>query len=169
MKYLLSLVPLLGCGGTSKPATTHDKIGEMRELGALMKNDINPAFSKLTMLVFHGESMQEDPKVVKTELTTAATVLKGAIAKLREYRNPPTATSQGRDVFFTYAGSVDRATQKLFAAIERSDSQAAATELEGIAQTCNNCHHFFRLDIEDSVVPAAGRAKKKRTELSFAD
>jgi hypothetical protein len=124
----------------------------MAELGLLMKNEINPAFSKLTFLVFHGEEMEEDPVKLRTEMTRHGETLLNSLARLRGWPQPPTVTEEGREVFFTYALSVDKSAQQLLDAIGRSDNATAAKQLESIAKACNNCHHFFRLDIEDSVV-----------------
>jgi hypothetical protein len=126
----------------------------MTALTQLMKNQINPAFSRLTFLVFHGEELQEDPNTVRSELEHTATVLRGAIGQLRDWREPPTQSTEGRDVFYAYAASVDRQAQELFDAIARRDGNTAAAQMQDIADTCNNCHHFFRLKIEDSVVPS---------------
>jgi len=151
VKALLLVAPLLlaACPKPKTGAGTHVDT----ELGLLMKNDINPAFSKLTFLVFHAEEMEEDPNAVRTELTTAATVLRTSIARLREWKQPPTQTVQARDVFFTYAMAVEQSTTRLADAITRNDNGAAVAEMHQIAKTCNSCHHFFRLDIEDSVMP----------------
>lgn len=126
----------------------------MTALTQLMKNQINPAFSRLTFLVFHGDDLQEDPNAMRVELQRTAATLRGAIGELREWREPPTQSAQGRDVFYAYAASVDRQAQTLFDAIEGRDGDTAAKQMQDIADTCNNCHHFFRLKIEDSVVPS---------------
>ncbi|HLU65609.1 MAG TPA: hypothetical protein VKZ63_05010, partial [Kofleriaceae bacterium] len=64
-------------------------------------------------------------------------------------------SEQGREVFFTYASTVDRAAERLVVAIESDNGGAAQSELRKIAEACNSCHHFFRLKIEDSVVPSS--------------
>ncbi len=127
----------------------------MAALAALMKNQINPAFSKLTFLVFHGDELQEDPNAVRAEMARAAGTLRTSIGELRDWRELSMMQSmEGREVFNTYAGSVDRQAQKLVDAIAARDNDTAAAQMQDIADTCNNCHHFFRLRIEDSVVPA---------------
>lgn len=152
MRALLALVLLAGC---PKPATSPagGDDGDITELGLLMKNDINPAFSKLTVLVFHGSEMQEDPQALQRELTTAAAVLQTSIARLRGWPDPPTKTPEAREVFFTFAAAVDQSAARLTEAVSRFDSTTAAAQMEQIAKTCNSCHHFFRLKIEDSVLP----------------
>jgi hypothetical protein len=134
------------------PSSNARTDASMADLALLMRNDINPAFSKLTFLVFHGSS-EDNPTEVRAELARAAGVLRTSIGQLRTWRQPPTETEQGREVFYTYAMSVDAATQRLLDAVQREDASTAATQLQQISRTCNSCHHFFRLDIEDSVVP----------------
>lgn len=159
MSKIWLLCALAGCS-TAKSSTTpasaaasqESRDAALTELGLLMKNDVNPAFSKLTFLVFHGNTM-EDPAQLKAELTTAATVLRGAIGRLRTWTQPPTESTEGRDVFYTYANAVDASTERLVGAIDRDDQPTAAAQMRQIAKTCNSCHHFFRLQIEDSVVP----------------
>lgn len=128
----------------------------MTALAALMKNQINPAFSKLMFLVFHGEELQEDPNAIRSEMQRFATILRSGMGELAAWREPPTQSTEGREVFFTFSANVDKQTQSLFEAIERRDTSTAEQHMKDIADTCNNCHHFFRLDIEDSVVPASG-------------
>lgn len=149
----LALVLFAACPKAPVPADRQPDAG-MAQLAALMKNQINPAFSKLTFLVFHGEEMQEDPNAVRVEMQRAATILRGSIGELRDWRELSTQSVEGRDVFFTYAASVDRQAQRLVEAIDKKDNETAAAQMQDIADTCNNCHHFFRLRIEDSVVPA---------------
>jgi cytochrome c556 len=143
---------LAACTKAPVPATQQPDAG-MAALAALMKNQINPAFSKLTFLVFHGEEMQEDVNAVRTEMQRAATTLRGSISQLRDWQELSNQSDEGRQVFNTYATSVDRQAQKLFDAIAGKDNDTAASQMQEIADTCNNCHHFFRLRIEDSVVP----------------
>ncbi len=151
----LALVLTAGIACTKAPGPPAEKRSDagMAALAALMKNQINPAFSKLTFLVFHAEELQEDPNAVRAELQRFATMLRGSIIELRDWKELPTQSREGRDVFYTYAASVDRQAQTLFDAIQRKDNDTAVAQMQEIADTCNNCHHFFRLEIEDSVVP----------------
>ena len=134
-------------------APTAKSVAVMAELAALMKNEINPAFSKLTFLVTHGEELEEDSAAMMLELRQAASTLQSSISKLRTWKTPPTDSAQGREVFYTFATSVDASTGRLVDSIVAGDESAATAHLEQIADTCNNCHHFFRLDVEDSIVP----------------
>jgi cytochrome c556 len=155
-RALIALL-LAACTKAPIPATEQrPSDASMTALAALMKNQINPAFSKLMFLVFHGEELQEDPNAIRIEMQRFATVLRSGMGELAAWREPPTQTTEGREVFFTYSQNVDKQTQSLFDAIERRDGGAAEKQMQEIADTCNNCHHFFRLDIEDSVVPQSG-------------
>lgn len=152
--FLIGCAPMLiGCPKNPEVQVEGGaKIRKMEALGMLMKNEINPAFSKLGFLLFHGATVEEDPKVIRAELQIAASKLQLGIRRLRDWQQLPTETSEGRDVFITFANSVDKSTEQLVTAISRNDDATAQAQLEKIADTCNNCHHFFRLDIEDSVV-----------------
>jgi cytochrome c556 len=149
---VLCLLSILGACSQEPPAEA-PPTNQVTPLGFLMKNEVNPTFSKLVVLVFHSDTLEMEPEAVKAELQRAGQTLKNALARVREWNDPPTQSSEGREVFYTFANSVDRATQRLVAAIEGDDIEAAATELEQIANTCNSCHHFFRLKIKDSVIP----------------
>lgn len=150
----LALVLFVACPKAPVPSSAdRPSDAAMAALAALMKNQVNPAFSKLTFLVFHGEEMQEDPNTVRLEMQRAATILRGSLGQLRDWREPPTQSTEGKDVFYTYAMSVDRQAETLLDAIQRRDGATTVTQMQDMADTCNNCHHFFRLDIEDSVVP----------------
>jgi cytochrome c553 len=154
MKRLV-MVCLVSCVGacSQEPAPEAPPTNQVTPLNRLMKGEVNPTFSRLIVLVFHSDNLDMNPEVLKVERQRAALILKRAVARLREWSDPPTQSPEGREVFYTYANSVDRAAQRLVAAVERDDNAAAAGELEQIATTCNNCHHFFRLRIKDSVIP----------------
>ncbi len=150
----LALVLLLtACASTPPPATERPAQAGMTELAALMKNHINPSFSRLTFLVFHGDELQENATNLRTEMQQTVTVLRRAVGELRDWRELQTQSAQGRDVFNAFATNVDRQAQQLFDAIDRRDADGTEKQMQDIADTCNNCHHFFRLKIEDSVVP----------------
>lgn len=146
---------LAACAKAPLPPTEQrPSDASMTALAALMKNQINPAFSKLMFLVFHGQELQEDQNAIRSEMQRFATMLRSGMGELAMWREPPTQSTEGREVFFTFSANVDKQTQTLLEAIERRDSAAAEQQMKDIADTCNNCHHFFRLDIEDSVVPS---------------
>jgi len=151
------LLLAVACAKPPAPGSGGQRIRKLEALGLLMKNEINPSFSKVVFLLTHGETIAEDPKAVREELKQNVTTLRGAIGRLRAWTEPPTETTEGRDVFLTFAASVDQSTAKLVDAIDRGDGATATTALEKIADACNNCHHFFRLDIEDSKVTRSQR------------
>lgn len=150
MTRVVFSVVLVACAAPAPPP--HPTIRKVEQLGLLMKNDVNPAFSKLAFFLAHSDTLEEDPKTVRFEIESSGANLMTAIGKLRLWHDPPTDSVQGREVFLTYAASIDAMTQKMLDAIGRDDRAVALDQLEKIADTCNNCHHFFRLDIEDSVV-----------------
>ena len=148
---LLALV-LAGCPANKPPPPVKPDPGPdqaaLAELGLLMKNDINPAFSKLSFLVQHGDGDEDsDPNALKAEIQTSAAKLRTSIARLRTWQHPPTTTKEGRDVFYAFAGSIETTLSKFDDAMTRDDRTAAASSLEQVAKTCENCHHFFRIDV----------------------
>jgi hypothetical protein len=157
MRIAILLLAVACAKPATAPASGGQRIRKLEALGLLMKNEINPSFSKVVFLLNHSETIAEDPKLVRAELKQNVTTLRGAIGKLRAWQEPPTETTEGRDVFLTFASSVDQMTDKLVEAIDRGDNSTATTTLEKIADACNNCHHFFRLDIEDSKVTRSPR------------
>jgi hypothetical protein len=156
------LVVLIGCAKPT-PSSVNDgaTIRKLEALGGLMKNDVNPAFSKVVFLLAHADEGTEDPRAVRSELEIATVNLRTAIGKLRLWHNPPTESAEGRDVFLTYAASIDDMAGKLVDALDREDRTTALKHLEQIADTCNNCHHFFRLKIDDSVVMRSVERSKR--------
>ncbi len=156
MRATLAASVLIGaqaCAGPAAPPPTGPAIASMAELAMLMKDDINPPFSRLSFLLFHGDEVEADPDALRAELEDNAALLGQALARLRAMPTVPTRTDEGRAVFFTYADSVERATAQLGRAVAAGERTQAAAQLERIADTCNSCHHFFRLQIEDAVVP----------------
>src|SRR5436190_8479388 len=98
MKLIALAMPLVlgACSGPNQntPSGGATSDAQITALTLLMKNDINPAFSKLTVLVFHGEDMQEEPKKLRAEMSTAASALRNAMGQLRSWQEPPTETNQ---------------------------------------------------------------------------
>ena len=148
MRYAL----LLLVAACSKPAAVSEpKIAGSPKLNRLMNEQVNPAFSKLSFLVFHAETM-DDPEAARAELAATAKHFAAATAVLRDWPDPPVTSQEGKEVFHTYSASVHRYASQLVTSVAADDTAASARALEQIAQTCNNCHHFFRLNIKDSVV-----------------
>ena len=142
-----ALALVLSCSACTKaPAPPTEKRSDagMAALAALMKNQINPAFSKLTFLVFHAEELQEDPNAVRAELQRFATMLRGSILELRDWKELPTQSREGRDVFFAYAQNLEFHVARLEDAAAHHQEEESADTVEEIRQTCNHCHRFFR-------------------------
>ncbi len=151
---LIGILALVGACSEAQLPPADPPSNKVTALGLLMKTQVNPTFTRLIVLVFHSEDLEADAETIQTELQQAGAVLQGVVARLRVWDEPPTKSQEGREVFYTYANSVGAASARLAAAIERNDNPAAARELQQIANTCNNCHHFFRLRLKDSVVPS---------------
>ena len=142
-----------GTGQTKEPKATPAAVSNAPEkeyrhspvLNAIMKNEVNKPFSKLTFFVFHSDGDFDFDEIAAT---TAA--FHAGIAKARAFPNPPVQSQQGREVFATFLEHLDRDCNKLSNAIAQRDGRRMRVLLGKLSRTCNNCHHFFRLDIADS-------------------
>jgi len=74
----------------------------------------------------------------------AAVVLHDAVQDLVHWQDPPVTTDAGREVFFAYAHNLEYEVDRLEFAARTQDAALAAHSLQGIRQTCNHCHRFFR-------------------------
>lgn len=148
-----TLIAALALAGCPRPAAEPDKPGPKTPtaLGRLMVEQVNPTFSKLTFLVFHGDTL-DDPVALEAELQRNAATLKAATARVRTWPDPPVTTPEAREVFYALSTSADQFAGRLVESLGRWDLATAQTQLEQIAKACNDCHHFFRLKLEDSVV-----------------
>jgi cytochrome c556 len=146
----MMLASLVGCSSTPSPERAPRR---STALGALMNETVNPTFSKMIAYAFHADTMDAEPAAIRAELRRAADDFRAAFARVKTWSDPPVDSAQGRDVFYTYAADVDRLANELVVAIDRADDAAVRRSLERVAGTCNACHHFFRLHIEDSVIP----------------
>jgi cytochrome c556 len=89
-------------------------------------------------------AMMESGNQRQHRVRKAASVLKDAVQHLVHWSNPPVVSVQGRDVFVTYAMSLEGHVLELERAAQQRDADGAAHSLEQIRQTCNHCHRFFR-------------------------
>jgi hypothetical protein len=116
-----------------------------------MKAEVNQPFSALQFLVFHAQEANPTHNDLDYDrIMTPAAMLREGISKVRAIVDPPTLTQEGRAVFFTYVDSMVRDTDALTDAIGRRDRGRTEKLVGKISQTCNDCHHFFRLKIEDT-------------------
>lgn len=143
---------LLAC--TNAPAPREPAPPRSPELNKLMNEQVNPTFSKLTFLAFHADTL-DDPDAAQAQLVAAADRLSAATERLSTWPEPPVQSDEGREVFQAYSNSMKQYTGNLVTAARGGDPSATTRALEKIAETCNNCHHFFRLHIKDSVVGPA--------------
>jgi cytochrome c556 len=162
MKNLLVLViGLAACGGgaaSSRGSSSSSSEGgspkllhSSPELNNIMKVEVNQPFSALQFLVFHAqEANPSSSELDYDRIMTPAATLREGISKVRAIVDPPTLTQEGRAVFFTYVDSMVRDTDALSDAIARRDRARTEKLVGKISTTCNDCHHFFRLKIEDT-------------------
>jgi cytochrome c556 len=145
---VIAYVVSTGCGGMpAQPATPTPAAKPLHspELDRIMKNEVNQPYSALVFGVFHSEN-----GVDYAAIATPLEVLRSGIAKVRNIADPPVETSEARAVFFTYLESLAHDTEKLRSAVARRDPSDTEAALVRLGKTCNSCHHFFRLEIQDT-------------------
>jgi cytochrome c556 len=146
-RIVIAYAVATGCGGEPAQSTipASGKSLHSPELDQIMKDEVNQPYSALVFNVFHSEN-----EIDYSAIAIPSTVLRTGIAKVRDIADPPVATNEARSVFFTYLESLARDAERFhFAAVHR-DRQSMEAALERLGKTCNNCHHFFRLKIEDA-------------------
>jgi cytochrome c556 len=158
---LIAFAVMLGCGRpqatvaeptfqeatpvANTPAAPPKEYRHSPILNGIMKNEVNKPFSKLTFFVFH-----TDGEFDFNEIAKISTELQHGIAKARAFPDPPVESEQGREVFATFLEHLDRDANKLVDAVAKRDARTMRSSIARLSKTCNNCHHFFRLDIADS-------------------
>jgi cytochrome c556 len=135
-----------GCSSAaSKPAAAPaDK--KQSELDKLMRERMNKVFSTLIFQVFHAEG---DLDFASADQHAAE--LQEVVVTVRNLPMPPMVTSdEAKQVFFTYNDELKHQAEKFVEAVGHRDRANMEALLTNIGQTCNQCHHFFRLDIKDA-------------------
>src|SRR5688500_16409657 len=105
------------------------------QLARFMRERVNVPFAFAMM-----ESETNRP----IRMHKAAGLMREAARHLVHWSTPPSASPQGREVFYAYAQSLERHIGRLEFASAARETDAIANSLERIRQTCNDCHHFFR-------------------------
>jgi cytochrome c556 len=161
---IVVLAGLLSCSGSSGPAATptiRDRT-KTTELGIFMKTRMNPAFSKISFLLFHEEDSETeiDPAV----LPASADELARAADLLGKWPDLPGESEQSKLVFHEYADSLKLDAGKLIQVLRANQLDGARKIFESLHRKCDACHHFFRYD-QSPVGDASGKvvpAKDKR-------
>lgn len=117
-----------------------------------MKTEVNESFSALSFQVFHAE----DDDLNYTAIRAPIARLRGGLSKIHAVLAPGTvASDEARTVFFSFVGNMERHAAVFADSLERKDRAEMTSSLSRIAKTCNDCHHFFRLDqLQDVPVQA---------------
>jgi hypothetical protein len=140
-------VPALGCGGASQPASMPPKLLHSPELNEIMKNEVNQPFSALMFLVFHAGDDGSGEEFDFAKVREPVMTLRTGISKVRAMLHPPVQTAEAREVFMTYVDSLVRDSDLLSQAFEGRNRPRMEQLLHKITNTCNDCHHFFRLKL----------------------
>lgn len=105
-------------------------------LARFMRESVGVPFS---FVMFETGTAQRERRVHR-----AAVMLRAAAIDLAHWSDPPAASEEGREVFFTYASNLERHVARLEDAAARRETDVAVDSVEQIRQTCNHCHRFFR-------------------------
>jgi len=140
---------LVGCSEPAqKPAVTPAAAAApgQSQLDKLMRDHMNKVFSQLIFQVFHNDTDLDFAMVGQQ-----AVELRGTVDRVRHLPTPDlVASAEAREVFFTYNDALQRDSDKFQLAVDHHDLDSMKSLLTRIGQTCNQCHHFFRLKIEDT-------------------
>lgn len=140
----------LGCSShVEQPRSARGRV--RTELGVFMKTELNPPFSKLSFLLFHGD---DGGDVDPAALPAAASELALASEKLGQWKDAPGDSEQGKLVFYEYAEALKSDADSLAGAITSKDKAGAIKVFESLRKKCDSCHHFFRFD-ETVALPVA--------------
>jgi hypothetical protein len=146
----LAALPIFGsCGGGAREqrVSAVPKLLHSPELNEIMKNEVNQPFSALMFLVFHGEEASESGELDFERIAAPVTTLRTGVTKVKAMANPPVQTAEAKEVFLAYVDSLARDSDQLYQAFEGRDRPRMQQVLQKITQTCNDCHHFFRLKV----------------------
>ena len=147
---------LLACGSTPERTQAVRDPSRNTELGLFMKTRVNPAFSKISFLLFHDEDDSDlDPSV----LPASANDLARSAERLSQWPDLPGESEQSKLVFHEYADSLKSDAAKLVESLRASQLENARKVFESLHRKCDACHHFFRYDqgsVMDARPPAAG-------------
>jgi len=122
-------------------------------LGIFMKSRVNPAFSKLSFLLFHEDDHERDGD--PSALSASANELARAADGLVGWPDLPGESEQSKLVFHEYADSMKADTGKLVESLRSNQMDSARRLFESLHRKCDACHHFFRYDLS-SVMGQSG-------------
>jgi len=109
-----------------------------------MKTHVNPAFSKISFLLFHDND--DDIQINADVLPASANDLAQAADELSKWPNPPSGSAQSTLVFREYAEALRSDARNLVAALHAPQRDSAIRVFEALRKKCDSCHHFFRYD-----------------------
>lgn len=141
---IVVLVGLSSCGGPPAPPAPVRDPSSTTELGIFMKSRVNPAFSKISFLLFHEDD--RDREVDPSVLPASANELARAADGLAGWPDLPGESEQSKLVFHEYADSMKADTAKLVESLRGNQMDNARRLFESLHRKCDACHHFFRYD-----------------------
>src|SRR4051812_45018113 len=130
MLVVAALAALSSCSSnTARPRVVRDPTNTS-ELGVFMKSQVNPAFSKISFLLFH--EGEDDAEVSASELPGSAAKLADAADRLSRWHELPGESPESKLVFHEYAESLEKDTRNLVDALDRGQHDRAVTVFESL-------------------------------------
>jgi cytochrome c556 len=146
MLLIMLVICAVSCSSSASKGATAPTAKEQSDLDKLMRDRMNKVFSALIFQVFHAEGDLDFAAVNQQALD-----LQQVVVSVRNLEMPAVVTSEeAKQVFFTYNDALQRQADKFVDAVGRHDRANMEGLLTTIGQTCNQCHHFFRLDVKDA-------------------
>lgn len=143
---IAAVLATVGCSGSTPPTAAPAAKKKDGELDKLMRNRMNKSYSQLVYFVFHGEGEPDFAKI-----TAEGHELRSAVDSVRALQMPAMVTTEeARSVYRSYNDTLQRDSERFGEAIAAKDMARMRTVLDKIGKTCNDCHHFFRVKIEDA-------------------
>lgn len=155
MLVVMALAALSSCSSNAPQPRAVPDLAKTSELGVFMKTQVNPAFSKISFLLFHDG--EDDADVGASQLPASAAALADAAERLTAWRELPGESPESKLVFHEYAESLKKDTRSLIEALDGGQRDRAVTVFESLRKKCDSCHHFFRYDEATSRGPRGGR------------
>jgi cytochrome c556 len=132
-------------GASSKPDTTATPRKKGGELDKVMRTRMNKAYSSLVFQILHSTTEYDYARI-----TADGAELRQAVQRVLDLPPPPVAESEeARSVYLTYNQTLQRNADKFSEAIAQKNRPEMETLLTKIGKTCNDCHKFFRIEIEN--------------------
>jgi hypothetical protein len=155
---IVALAGLWSCAAPAAPLTPVRDPSSTTELGMFMNRQLNPAFSKISFLLFQDDDRERE--VDPSALPASASDLARAADGLAGWPELPGESEQSKLVFHAYVDSLKADADKLVEALGGNQLDDARQLFESLRRKCDACHHFFRHDQSPVIGPRGARGPR---------